>query len=147
MPTNGDIPTTNGSGDHRVAGYLITEDTLSRFLQRTVLNDSAGAEKGVTANPLVVTSIPQAVTTVVDGKLTLAAATAADIFAAGGVTGKTFRNRGPNDMSYVVGGVATGAATERTLLVGEEKTLPYRSGLEVSGFSTLGTDVEFEAYS
>lgn len=147
MPTTAEAPMTAGNGDRHIAGYAITEDTLSKFLQRLVLSDSAGAEKGTAANPIVVATIPQAVTAVTDGKVTLAAATAADIFAAGAATGKTFRNRGPNDMTYVVGGVATGAASERTLGVGEEKTLPYRTGLEVSGYSLLGTDVEVEAYS
>ncbi len=50
----GDIKVTEGTGAN-IGTYTITEDAISKDIQRNVLNNSAGTEIGTTANPINIT--------------------------------------------------------------------------------------------
>lgn len=139
------LPVTPGSGAV-VAADDIGGGVLVQRVKNTFGVDGTATDVSA-ANPFPVTAVEVA-TTVSEGSVTLSAATAADIITATGTPcGMAIRNRGPNDATYRVGATATGAATERTLLVGEEKVLPYRTDKKISAISAVGTVIEWEQWS
>lgn len=79
----------------------------------------------------------------------IATATAEDVFPGGGNPVWTrFRNVGPNDAFYNVGGTASGnfAAGDKQINVGEYVVLPYKTDENISFYSAAGTNIEGEEW-
>lgn len=142
-------PTARQVATDQIGGVDYQRVKLTWGVDGVASDVSAGAPLPVSfTTPVSVTMTPELATVVNEGSVAITAATAQDVITATGTPcGMAIRNRGPNDASYRVGATATGAGTERVLLAGEEKTLPYRTDKKISAYSTLGTTIEWEQWS